>query len=281
MLRIVKVFSNNSVSTLIDGKKDAIVVGPGVGFHKRPNDIIDEDRIEKIYYVQDALQTRFLDLLKDTKAEAIQASEEICERAKAEGLAINDQLLITLSDHISFSLERLEKNITLPFLMLSEISLLYPKEYEIARWGLERINALCQVQLPELEIGYIAMQIVSSLSSQRQAVRIMECVTGIMHIIEEESGIRFSEEDLGTVRLVTHLKFLAQRMFENYEWKDGDISGLKKYLYRLHPENRTVLNRISDFLKKKYDYQISDQERVYLLVHLTRIVNQTKEKKGD
>lgn len=279
MLKIIKVFSNNSVSTLIDGTKDAIVVGSGIGFHKRPNDIIDESRIEKIYYVQDELQTRFLDLLKGTRPEAIQASEEICTRAKAEGLAINDQLLITLSDHINFSLERLEKNITLPFLMLSEIRLLYPKEYEIAKWGLGRINELCKVELPELEIGYITMQIVSALSSQKQAVSIMECVTGIMHIIEEEHDITFSEEDLSTVRLITHLKFLAQRIFEGYEWHDDDISGLQKYLYRLHPENRKVINRVSEFLNNKYNYQISEQERVYLLVHLTRVINQKKEKR--
>ena len=146
--------------------------------------------------------------------------------------------------------------------------------------GLSRINELCKVELPELEIGYITMQIVSALSSQKQAVSIMECVTGIMHIIEEEHNITFSEEDLSTVRLITHLKFLAQRIFEGYEWHDDDISGLKKYLYSLHPENRKVINRVSEFLNSKYNYQISEQERVYLLVHLTRVINQKKEKRN-
>ena len=39
---ILKVFNNNSVVALSDDRQDVIVTGSGVGFHKKPGDLVDE-----------------------------------------------------------------------------------------------------------------------------------------------------------------------------------------------------------------------------------------------
>ena len=50
-MRVVKIFNNNALSTVTNDRKEAILLGLGIGFNKRPGDKVNEDKIEKIYYV--------------------------------------------------------------------------------------------------------------------------------------------------------------------------------------------------------------------------------------
>lgn len=59
-MRSIKIFNNNAVSTVMPDGREAIVLGRGIGFNKRPGDRISEDLVEKVYYVQDEMQTKFL-----------------------------------------------------------------------------------------------------------------------------------------------------------------------------------------------------------------------------
>lgn len=47
VMKAVKVYSNNSVSTVFPDGREAILIGSGIGFGKRPGDEIDTRRIEK------------------------------------------------------------------------------------------------------------------------------------------------------------------------------------------------------------------------------------------
>ena len=58
-----KIFNNNALATVTDEGQDAILIGLGIGFNKRPGDKVNQDKIEKIYYVQNDMQTKFLRML--------------------------------------------------------------------------------------------------------------------------------------------------------------------------------------------------------------------------
>lgn len=49
-MRVIRVYNNNVVATRTDDK-EAIVQGSGVGFGKKPGDLIDEAKIEKIFFI--------------------------------------------------------------------------------------------------------------------------------------------------------------------------------------------------------------------------------------
>ena len=68
--------------------------------------------------------------------DAIRAAEDILKYARGKGLELKDQLLVSLIDHICFAIERYEQGIDLPYLMLAETRLLYPREFEAGRWAL-------------------------------------------------------------------------------------------------------------------------------------------------
>ena len=69
-----KVYNNNAVATVYPDGREAVLVGSGIGFGRRPGDTIDEKKIQKIYFIQDDLQTRFLQLLKDARPDALQSA---------------------------------------------------------------------------------------------------------------------------------------------------------------------------------------------------------------
>lgn len=138
-MEAVKVYNNNAVSAVQPDGREVVLVGSGVGFAKKPGDTIDERKIEKTYYIQSEFQTKFLQLMKDAGPDAIRAAEDILKYARGKGLELKDQLLVSLIDHICFAIERYEQGIDLPYLMLAETRLLYPREFEAGRWALDQI----------------------------------------------------------------------------------------------------------------------------------------------
>lgn len=72
-----KIFNNNALATVTDEGQDAILIGLGIGFNKRPGDKVNQDKIEKIYYVQNDMQTKFLEMLKNVNSDVMDASEKI------------------------------------------------------------------------------------------------------------------------------------------------------------------------------------------------------------
>lgn len=273
-MKAAKVYSNNSVSTVFPDGREAILIGSGIGFGKRPGDEIDSRRIEKTYYIQDDLQTKFLQLLKDTRPEVVEAAEQILQHARECGLKLKNQLIISLTDHISFALERFEKKIDLPYLMLTETRMLYPREYEIGRWALERIRQLCGVTLPEYEAGYIALQLASSSFNRETTYKTLKLVSAAMDIIKQTYGIELDPDQIETGRLTTHLKFLAQRIFTQVQWEDKDMDGLREMLIRRSGKGRQCIQRLSNYIFDTFGYRLNSQEEVYLLIHLTKLFDQ-------
>lgn len=275
-MRVVKAYNNNAVSTVFEDGREAVLIGSGIGFQKKPGDEINEKKIEKIYYVQDELQTKFLQLLKDTRPEAAKLAEDILEHARECGLELKNQLILSLTDHISFALERQEQGIELPYLMLSETKILYPKEYEIGKWALNRIFEVCGIKLPKYEAGYIALQLASApvknaAVDREMTYNILKLVTAAMEIIKTSYGVELDTEDTDTIRLTTHLKFLAQRIFTHAQWEDSGTEGLYQLLIHKHHKNKECIERLKEYIQENFAYTLNSQEEAYFLVHLTKI----------
>lgn len=272
-MKAVKIYNNSAVSTIWPDGREAVLIGNGIGYKKRPGETIDEKKIEKIYYIQDSLQTRFMQLLKDAKPEALEASEKILDYARKCGLELKNQLILSLTDHISFALERYEKGVELPYLMLSETKMLYPKEFEIGKWALSEIERICHVRLPEYEAGYITLQLASSSINRESTINTLVFVTGALDIIKNTYGIEMNPEHIDTLRLTTHLKFLAQRIFGQTQWHDDNMESLYKILVAYHEKNEECIQRLRNYIQIEFSYTLNSQEEVYLLVHINKILH--------
>ena len=242
-MQAVKVFNNNAVSVVMPDGREAILVGNGLGFGRRPGDVIDKNRVSKVYYVQNELQTK-----------------------------LSSKSTISLVDHISFALERVEKGTFLPNLMLSETRMLYPKEYAVGQRALELVRQFCGVQLPEDEAGYIALHLVAGAADGALAYDTVKFVKAVKEIICDTYHCTFEEESLETTRLTVHLKFLAARILRHTPWQDAGLESMYTVLLQRDSRNEVCLQRINAYLRQEFDYELDHQEQVYLLIHLTKIV---------
>ena len=267
-----KIFNNNALATVTDEGQDAILIGLGIGFNKRPGDKVNQDKIEKIYYVQNDMQTKFLEMLKNVNSDVMDASEKIIGLIPGNDGKCSNKGILSLIEHISFAIERAKKNIFLPNLMLSDIKIMYSQEYELGLKALDIIENICNIRLPEDEAGYIALHFVNMQSKDNLAYDTLKFVKGSMDLIKECYGIELDESNLSTVRFMTHLKFLAQRIFKNETLQDDKMIEMYFYLLKNHPKNEEYLEKLNKYIEKEFKYTLDKPEKVYLLVHLTKIL---------
>lgn len=271
-MRSIKIFNNNAVSVVMPYGREAIVLGNGIGFHKRPGDEIDEKKIQKVYYIQDEMQMKFLHMLQDVRPDVMDAADRIIALADAAGCFMSSQATISLIDHINFAIERQDKGMALPNLLLGETKLLYQKEYKLGCRALEIIEEQCGVALPEDEAGYIALHLIANSVDRDAAYGILKFVKGALDIIKGTYGLTLDDESLDTIRLITHLKFLAQRIFQKTVWTDEKVDDLYEQLLGRNTQNRECLLRLDEYCSETFGYTLSRQEKFYLLIHLTKIL---------
>lgn len=271
-VKAIRVFNNNAVSAVMPDGREAIVLGKGIGFHKRPGDTVEERCIEKVYYVQDEMQTKFLQMLQNVEPNVMRAAEQILAMAEDDGFSMSNQATISLIDHISFAIDRQKKGIALPNLLLNETQLLYQKEYELGRRSLKIIENCCGVELPEDEAGYIALHLVAISVDRNAAYGFLKFVKGALDIVKETYGIPFDQNSLDAVRLTTHLKFLMQRIEQEGPWEDEEEDPMYDQLLSRDPRHKVCLDRMEEFIRQSTGCTIGNQEKFYILIHLTKLL---------
>ena len=274
-MRVIRVYNNNVVATRTDDK-EAIVQGSGVGFGKKPGDLIDEAKIEKIFFIKDDQLSKFEELLDDVPIEYFQIAEMIAQKATRElNVSLDNQILIALADHIYFAVERYYKDANLSNFLNSEISYLYRKEYQIGLWALDRIEEMLKVRLPKDEAGLIALHIINSSTkaSTQDISDTLIFIRGILDIIKGQFNITFDKENLDTTRLMTHLKFLANRVIYHENENIVELDDMYDLLISKKSECKSCIEKIDDYIQDKFGYKLSKREKVYLLVHLLRFLH--------
>lgn len=274
-MRIFRIFNNNIVATITDDKKEAIAQGSGIGFQKKPGDLIDEGKIEKLYIFHDEERAKFDKLMEDTPIEYFQIAQEIAQRAK-EVLQINlsNKVLISLTDHISFAIEREKQKVHLPNLMLGEIRALYKEEFKIGLWALSRIEIETHIKLPQDEAAYIAIHIVNAELNvgSENTTNILMLSKGVMDIIKHTYGVDLNEDSLETSRLTTHLKFLAQRIFASERPGFEESEDMYDLLIHKDAKLKICIDEICKYIRQTFSYELSQEEQVYLMIHLLKVI---------
>ncbi|VTM55955.1 putative transcriptional antiterminator [Klebsiella pneumoniae] len=71
-MQIAKVLNNNVVVVLDEHRREQVVMGRGLAFQKRPGDVLDDSKIEKVFALQsDELVGRLGELLSQIPLEVM------------------------------------------------------------------------------------------------------------------------------------------------------------------------------------------------------------------
>ncbi len=276
---IEKVLNNNAVVSLKD-QQEIIIIGRGIAYQKRVGDEINEEHIEKIFTLKNEdMHNKFKTLITDMPIEYMEVSEKIIAYAKMKlGKKLNDSIYIHLTDHIHFAIERSKSNLPIKNGLLWETKQLYKDEYEI---GMEALNMILEqfgVILPEDEAGFLALHIVNAeLNEEMPNIKKMtKVMQEILTIVKYDFKIQFNEDSLNYYRFITHLKFFAQRLVKGTHYNQDNDSDLLNVIKEKYPEPYKCSVKIKRYIESQYTYVLTEEEMLYLTIHIERVVKKSK-----
>ncbi|OEL09324.1 BglG family transcription antiterminator LicT [Staphylococcus equorum] len=276
-MKINKIINNNVIS-VTQNNQERVVMGKGIGFQKEEGDIVEESKIDKIFDLNNQeISDRFKTLLIEVPIEIVQAVEKIIEVAKIEyHKELSDTIYVALTDHINFAIERQQEGMAIKNGLLWEIKKFYPTEYEIGMRGLDWIEEIAGAKLPEDEAGFIAIHLLNAEHNNLADYNhVTEMVQNILSLVKYHFRLDFDEESLTYFRFVTHLNFLAQRILSKNPLNTSEIE-LYDIVKEKYKDAFKCVKKIEVFLMKKYQYEMTKDEALYLTIHIQRLISRNE-----
>lgn len=278
---IDKILNNNVIVVKDKNNVEKIIMGKGIAFNKKIGDAIEKKSIEKVFTLTNSVALNKLqELVVDIPLEYLEVTEEIVVYSKAcLGKRINEMIYVSLVDHIYTSIDRYLEGINIKNALLWDIRRFYPDEFDIGMTALDMIEKKFKVRLPDDEAGFIALHIVNAEideDSMQNMYAITKVMQEISNIVKYKFQIEFDENSVYYYRFITHLKFFAQRLISGKTFEDMDDSSLLDMVKTKYKNAYYCVNEISNFIYRKYKYELSDEEKLYLTIHIERVVYKTK-----
>lgn len=278
---IKRILTNNAVVIDDENQQEKIVCGKGIAFKKRPGMEIDEMSINQTFILEGGGEySRFEQLLKDVPLEYLELSSEIINMAKLEfAKKFKDNVIITLSDHLYVAIKRCREGMTISNPLLWDIKNFYEIEYDIGLRALELIKNKFHIQLPNDEAGFIALHIVNvelDEDNMDYIFQVTKVIQEIMTIVKYHFHAEFDTSNVYYYRFITHLKFFALRLLKDNQFNEDEENELLDVVKDKYCTSYECVLKIKDFLEKKYNYTLQEDEIVYLTIHVHRVVHKTK-----
>ncbi len=137
-MKVQKVINNNIVSSIDDNGVEVVVMGRGLGYKTKEGMDVPESKVEKIFRLDNEdVMDRFKTLLFKLPPEQIQISTEIIQYAnQVLNKPLNQNIYITLTDHVNFAIERFQENMVFITPLLREVKSYYREEYMVGEFGI-------------------------------------------------------------------------------------------------------------------------------------------------
>ncbi|MEG2232284.1 MAG: PRD domain-containing protein, partial [Lachnospiraceae bacterium] len=259
-MKVGKIINNNVISaTDLDGT-EVVIMGKGIGFQTKHDEEVKENLIEKVFKMDNKNSTnRFTELLKEMPSEHFEVSNEVIEYAKSIlGKKLNQNIYITLTDHINFAIERYKQGLLFENPLLWEVKKFYPTEYLIGEYAIALIERKLQVKLQTDEAASVALHIVNAEynTAMNETMNLTLLIKDVIGIVRDFMNQELDEESLYYMRFMTHLKFLSQRMFAGETHECNKEDQLTQMVINLYEAEYHCSQKIGSYIKEKYGYAI-------------------------
>lgn len=276
-MKVIKAINNNNLCVLDENGREQIVSGKGIGFGKKYGDTVDKSQIQKTYLITDSeLQKKMITMLREIPEEYMSFANDMVDHIKSVCTgSLSDSLLVTLSDHISFAIERKKQGIEFTNPLIDSIRECYPLELSLGEYCVEQLRERLGIEMTADEAGFIAMHIINARLDIKisDVYDITKMINGCVEISEYYYNRKFDRNDVSYERFVTHLKFLAQRIFKNQPLpevlsSDRDFAEMIRKTCSSHYK---CAKCIQEYIMKTYSKSIGEDELITLSIHLKKI----------
>lgn len=279
-MKIYKILNNNAVLSRSDNNSEVIVTGKGIAFQKKTGDEIILNETCRIFVPKTReISQRYQQLIEEIPVEYINISEQIAEDARRTcNKKIFDTIYLTLTDHIYSVCERYKEGIRLKNDLFFEIKRLYKPEFAVGERAVELLNRTFQMDLLSDEAAFIAFHIVNSEMNEEDVLTDMVEVTRIIQDVVDAVSAELShplhEESHNYDRFVTHLKTLAQKVISHENCCADDDDELFFTMCMKNPKAYGCVKKIKKLTAEKYHYDLCNEEQLYLLIHIARLLRE-------
>lgn len=274
-MRVVKKINNN-VALCVDRKGQEIVAfGRGIGFPPMPYEAKLE-QIERTFY---RIDSKYLPLLSELPEPVVQFTAAIVDKASMRlQYELNPNLVITLSDHIAFCLQRAKQGIFIQMPLVYELEQNYPQEVELGKYTVRELEKRFQVRLHKNEISGIALSFINARNMAKEGVdtageelpEYEKILDDTIEIVEERLHIKISRDSFNFARYTSHLMYLLKRVYRNETINTGNAE-LYEEISREFPEISDCVDEFDAYFQRKWNHVLSREEKLYLIMHVNRI----------
>lgn len=277
-MKIKKIINNNILCAVDDRGNELIVTGRGIGFQRHRGEVIDISRIERTYRMEEKTgQRKLRELVEKIPIEHLSLTEELIKHITSQiPQKLNESLLITMADHISFAILRKAQGVEFSNPLKGSIMCYYPTEYHLGQYCLGVIREQLGVILHEDEAAFLALHIVNAElnTNMSEMYDITKLIEGTISVVEYFYKKEFDRVSLDFNRFVVHLRYFAQRLFQGKMMEDAQGERdevFRQLIMKNCKEHYKCAQCVADYIKNTYQKNLSDEELTYLTIHLKRI----------
>ena len=283
-MTVIKTLNNNMVLARDSDGNDRICQGKGIGFRKKSGDSIVWSQVERSYIPENEQDRRyFQQLFSEIPDEYWEIAEKVVEYGRDQyQIKVSDRVILPLCDHMAGSVERYKKGTTLSNPMLWDIKRVYSDEFQIGKYALKILQERFNVEMKEDEAAFLAYHFVNAELGSLPNISpdsIATLIASVLDIVQESFQIKLNDEDWNYQRFVTHLKFFASRIVQRAGYQNEADDELYDELSERYRPVRKCVDRIADYILINYHYDLSMDERLYLLIHIQRVTKKHLKKK--
>ncbi len=266
-MKITKQLNNNIVIASDTQGREVVLMGKGIGFGRKPGMEPDMRLVEKQFLGLSSGQhiQKLAELLDRIPLEHLSMGMQIVEHIQEKiKRPLNETLVLMISDHISFAIERNNKGLDLTNALLWEIKKFYPDEYQLGLDALDIVESTIGIRLREDEAGFLAMHIVNAQYGDGKplAQELIHLIQDVVNLVRYTYGIELDESSFDYIRFVTHLKFFFARIFKKETWTES--KELYDIVSAMYPKAAACAQKIALYTSQKLGYSLSLEEQGYL-----------------
>ncbi|MFI3238160.1 MAG: PRD domain-containing protein [Lachnospiraceae bacterium] len=270
---VEKIINNNVISSTRDGD-ELIVMGRGIGFAVKVGMEVDESKVEKVFKLENGTLTdKFKELIASIPVEHVRVADELITYANTMlNTTLNENIYLTLTDHISFAMKRNEENQHFYNAVYTEVKTFYRKEFMIGMYALELIEQRLGVRLPQDEAASIALHVVNAEFNyyMSDTMKSAKMIPELVKIVSDFFGAMPDSSNVYYERFIVHLKFLIYRILNKTSLnilEEEIILGITKQ----YQEEYKCSQEIAKYINHVYDYDTTEEELAYLTLHIRQV----------
>jgi len=275
ILTIEKILNNNVVIAHHDIYKEVVLIGKGLGFERKKGDKISFDKADKTFLLKNETEKeQYVNLLPHIEENLIVFIQELLLFVEEQmGTELNEHIHVALTDHLAFAISRAKKDMQFSNPFLYEIEALYPKEYQVAKGVVKKVEQRMDVAFPEGEIGFIALHIHSAVTdkSLRDINRDHVLISKLIKIIEDNLVIHVGKDNINYHRLIQHLHRAIDRAHQGEAI--GEENKLEEVLKKEYPVCYNLAWKLVRVMQNQLNKPIDEAEVLYLTIHLQRLLH--------